>query len=203
MTLVCVQCVDADDLLLEGPSIPLSVARLELSRATPELLKHLIATRTTRALQSLRFRLIDSPETAALAAELVSTDPAKEWTFKCELGADAAPALCDAAAIRSGTRLSSLTDLDVINDGGEWQPFAALFFATPSFRRFAVRDSEVICDSCSLCFQTVAHLTPWVGRPKRKQSTARRFPSCLHRRCVEAAAFTRSTLGVVSQRTCI
>ncbi len=144
-----VQCVDADDLLLEGPSIPLSVARLELSRATPELLKHLIATRTTRALQSLRFNLIDSPETAALAAELVSTDPAKEWTFECELGADAASAFCDAPVTWGGTRFSSLTDLSVINRG-KWQPLAALFSATPSFRRFAVHESEVICEFGSL-----------------------------------------------------
>ncbi len=125
------------------------MARLELSRATPELLEHLIATRTTRALQRVSFGLIDKPETAALAAELVSADPAKEWTFKCELGANAAPAFCHAAVIRSGTRLSSLTDLDVIN-GGQWQPFAALFSATPSLRRFAVRESEVICEFGSL-----------------------------------------------------
>jgi hypothetical protein len=149
MTFVYVQCVDAYDLLLEGPSIPLSVARLELGGATPELLKHLIATRNTRALQSLRLDLTDSPETAALAAELVSTDPAKEWTFECKLSADAASAICDAPVIRGGTRVSTLTDLRVINRG-QWQPFAALFSATPSFRRFAVRESKVICEFGSL-----------------------------------------------------
>jgi hypothetical protein len=145
---VYVQCVRADsELLLDGPSIPLSVARLELSGATPELLKHLIATRTTRALQSVVIGLIDKPESAALAAELVTTDPAKEWTYEGELGADAAPAFCQTAVAvtGSGTRISSLTDLDVINRG-QWQPFTALFSATPSLRRFAVHESEVIRD---------------------------------------------------------
>jgi hypothetical protein len=54
---------------------------LELSGATPELLKHLIATRSSRALQSVKIDVIRKPDTAALAAELVSTDPAKEWTY--------------------------------------------------------------------------------------------------------------------------
>jgi hypothetical protein len=145
---VYVQCVRAgSELLLDGRSIPLSVARLELSGATAELLKHLIATRSTRALQRVSFDLIDKPETAALAAELFSADPAKEWTYQCELDADAASVFCHAAVAvtGSGTRLSSLTDLSVAN-GGEWQPFAALFSATPSFRRFVVLGSEVIRD---------------------------------------------------------
>jgi hypothetical protein len=202
--IVRVQCVRADsELLLDGPSIPLSVARLELSRATPELLKHLIATRSSRALQSVKIFVIDKPETAALAAELVSTDPAKEWTYQSELEADAASAFCRAAVAvtGSGTRLSSLTDLRVITRG-QWQPFAALFSATPSFRRFAVQESEVRC-LWSLCVQTVTHPTLCVGRMTRSQSTARRFPSCLHRRCIRVTAFTRSTLTVVSRRTCI
>ncbi len=143
---MCVQCVRAgSELLSDGPPIPLSVARLELSRATPELLERLIATRTTRALQSVVIDVIDKPEIAALAAELVSTDPAKEWTYQGRLEADASSAFCQAAMRGVSNRSSSLTDLRVTTThAAQRSPFAALFAATLSFTRFEVRVPSVL-----------------------------------------------------------
>jgi hypothetical protein len=105
----------------------------------------LLTTRSERELRSVRFGRIYEPGLAALVAELVSTDPSKQWTFDGNFVDDTAEAFCEEviAAARSGTGLPSLTDLkvEVTSDGRS--AFAKLLAATPTFSRFVVQTDEV------------------------------------------------------------
>jgi hypothetical protein len=128
-----------------GAHLPRSLVRLTTSDPTEKVVTELLATRSGRELRSLRFGRIDDPKLAALVAELVSTDPNKQWTFDGDFEGAAADAFCDAviAAARSGTGLPSLTDLEVEVTSDGRSGFAKLLAATPTFSRFFVRLSEV------------------------------------------------------------
>ncbi len=125
--------------------LPRSLLHLD-AHVTEELVSELLATRSERELQSLSLGMIDEPGLAALVAELVSTDPSKQWTLDASFDDDdAADAFCDGviAAARSCTGLPSLTDLDVETTVEGRSAFAKLLAATPTFSTFFVRLSEV------------------------------------------------------------
>ena len=105
---------------------------------TAELLRALLATRSTSALQSVEFpRVISDPEIPALAGELVGTDPHKQWKYTGEFGnAKHASAFCAAAANAHGT--SSLTALDLSVFFEVHPALARLFAATPRMTSFKV-----------------------------------------------------------------
>ncbi len=121
---------------LPARAVPHSVVRLKLSHVTPGLVAGLLATRNTRDLQSVEFGLIGDAKTAALAAELVSTDPGKRWKFQGEFKKGAAAAFCSAAA--SVAARSSLVELKVNVDPRAHAPFAAMLSAVPTIESFTL-----------------------------------------------------------------
>jgi hypothetical protein len=125
--------------------LPRSLVHL-IAPATGELVTELLVTRSERALQNLcLLDVIDDPKLAAFVAELVSTDPNKQWTVDLLFADSAADAFCDGviAAARSGTGLPSLTDLQVEVTSDGRSAFAKLLAATPTFSRFVVQTDEV------------------------------------------------------------
>jgi hypothetical protein len=151
--------VDADTLI-----VPRTVVRLRLNRVTKAFVADLLATRSTRDLQTVRFGWIDDANTASLLGELVSTDPNKQWTLNVVFKEQkAAAAFCRAATDAHTTaRPSSLTDLTVSGHGHE-HVFASLLAAVPTikfleclllvvlyerWRHCTSRDSLRVCTLC-------------------------------------------------------
>jgi hypothetical protein len=121
---------------MSGCIIPHSVVRLNLNHVTPEFVAGLLATRSARALQTVKFATIDDCKTAALVAELVSTDPTKQWRLSCDFAKKACVAFCGAAtAAHTASQASSLTALRVATDSRA-HPFAELLAAVPTITSF-------------------------------------------------------------------
>ncbi len=123
-------------------SIPLSVVRLTLPQPTLEQVKGLLATRHTRDLQNVRFALVADSEVAALAAELVCTDPHTQWSYSGSFSGSAGSAFRLAAiSAHSASHSSSLTSLDVHSSPDpEW---SRLLVTHSTLRSFRVRFSNV------------------------------------------------------------
>jgi hypothetical protein len=118
--------------------IPHSVVRLSLTHVTSEFVAGLLATRSTRVLQTVKFATIDDCTTAALVAELVSTDPAKQWRLSCGFAKKAGVAFCGAAtAAHTASQASSLTALRVATDSQTY-PFAELLAAVPTITSIVI-----------------------------------------------------------------
>jgi hypothetical protein len=100
---------------LGADSIPLCVVHLALLTPTLELIKGLLATRHKRELQSLHFYLrVTDNKVAAVAAELVCTDPHKQWTYRSSFSRSAGSAFCAAAiSAQTASHSSSLTAFHV------------------------------------------------------------------------------------------
>ncbi len=119
------------------------MVRLSLRRAETELVAGLLATRSTRALQSVDFGFILDEDCAALAGELVSTDPIKQWRLKCQFSSRSVEAFCKAAvAAHIRFRPSSLVELRV-SSKGNLPSFGALLAAVPTITHFEL--AEVGC----------------------------------------------------------
>jgi hypothetical protein len=116
---------------ISARAIPHSVVRLTKGSPTAELVSGLLATRSQRALQTVDFGRIGGSKTAALVAELVSTDPSKQWRLSASFGEKAASAFCSAvtAAYHSSHR-SSLIGLTA--QAGPEQAFATVLAAVPT-----------------------------------------------------------------------
>jgi hypothetical protein len=148
---------------LRAQSIPLSVVHLSLPQPTLEQVTGLLATRRERELQSVYFGLVTDSKVAAVAAELVCTDPHKQWTYRGSFSEFMGSAFCVAAThTHTASRCSSLTALDVrsCSRDPEW---ATLLASSPSsLRSFRLEFSDVInppltcvlpatsCDPCAL-----------------------------------------------------
>ncbi len=130
---------------LRAESIPLSVVHLSLPQPTLEQVKGLLATRHKRELRSVFFRIVESADTAAVAAELVSTDPLKLWTYRGSFSDDEGTAFCEAVvSSRTATRCNSLTALDLsvaLFDPTDW---STLLPALPELTSFRVHYADVI-----------------------------------------------------------
>ncbi len=137
-----------DDKRLTASDIPLSVVNFEFNRVTAGMIAELLATRSKRDLQRVNFSRISHSKVAALVAELVCTDPDKQWTLEVEFGETAA-AVAFANAATDGARPaaalpSSLTDLNVLTNFDRVDLFASLLSATPRMTRFEVREDVVV-----------------------------------------------------------
>jgi hypothetical protein len=120
--------------------IPNSVVQLQVGTISADSVKHLVATRSKRDLQSVTFGRIEDCTVAALIAELVSTDPHKQWSLDARLAEQAAVALCDAAlkAAQSASLTSSLTAIHVNVPPEAHEGFGSLLLALPLLRSFFV-----------------------------------------------------------------
>ncbi len=129
---------------LSGSLIPHSVVHLSVECAPLELVSELLATRSSRDLQSVDLGIISDSKAAALAGELVSTDPHKQWKCTVTLLGDTATSFSQAAIGHSQTSArSSLTDLNVTTGVAGWSPLIAVLCATPGLTNFELRRSMV------------------------------------------------------------
>ncbi len=118
------------------------MVHLAVFAPSADLVSELLATRSKRELQSVRFSLVIDAKVAALAGELVATDPHKQWKFEGGFDDDTGAAFCGAASRSAQTadgRSSSLTHLRVEVEEQDRASFAALLAATPALHRFDVR----------------------------------------------------------------
>ncbi len=138
--------VDNDQRLTAG-DIPLSVVYFEFNQVTAGMIAELLATRGKRDLQRVNFFRISDSKVAASLAELVCTDPDKQWTLEAVFDGTAAVAFADAATASGQPTLalpSSLTDLYASMDSHP-QVFASLLSATPRMTRFVVHNDQIQC----------------------------------------------------------
>ncbi len=121
------------------------MVHLAVFAPSADLVSELLATRSKRELQSVIFDFVNDAKVAALAGELVATDPHKQWKFEGGFHNTGA-AFCGAAsrsAQRADGRSSSLTHLRVEVQKQDRDSFATLLAATPALHRFDVRLQEV------------------------------------------------------------
>ncbi len=121
------------------------MVHLAVFAPSTDLLSELLATRSKRELQSVKFSSVSDAKVAALAGELVATDPYKQWKFEAIFEDDTGAAFCGAASHRARTadadgRSSSLTHLRAEVGEQDRASFAALLAATPALHRFDVHE---------------------------------------------------------------
>ncbi len=122
------------------------MVHLAVRAPSADLVSELLATRSKRELQSVRFHFVNDAKVAALAGELVATDPHKQWQFEGAFVDHTGGAFCGAVSRSVQTadgRTSSLTHLIVEVEKKDQASFAALLAAAPALHRFDVRLSEV------------------------------------------------------------
>jgi hypothetical protein len=147
------QILDEDSAHIPARHIPRSVVYLKIHDVKAEQLQELLTTRDQRALQRVHFCGISDCKTAALAAELVCTDPKKQWKYSGSFGPRAGSAFCSAAMrAQAASGVSSLIDLEVTTVRTEQAMFASLLCKSPNLTRYVVL-SEVK-DVLLACGQT-------------------------------------------------
>jgi hypothetical protein len=125
------------------------VVHFESAVVTRELISGLLATRDKRDLQSVHFGDIGQADVAALAGELVGTDPHKEWECVARFpSVEAASAFCRAAmSSPNSTRTSSLAKIIATTAYTTLEgqaAFAALFAVHSGLRHFDVLASDEV-----------------------------------------------------------
>jgi hypothetical protein len=134
-----------DDPNLRVESIPLSVVHLILSWPTLEQVEGLLSTRHKRDLQSVHFVRVFDRRVAASAAELVSTDQRKQWSYRGAFIEDVGTAFCRAlVSAQSATRCNSLTALNVSVYSSDLFEWPSLLHSFPELRSFQVDCIDVI-----------------------------------------------------------
>jgi hypothetical protein len=103
----------------------------------------LLVTRIKRDLQSVDFGRISDTKAAVCAAELVSTDPHKQWTFKAHLAEAVGSAFFD-VAMNCFSGRSSLTDLDVVVSATDLSGPIDLLSAVPTLTSFVVHLTDKV-----------------------------------------------------------
>ncbi len=114
----------------------------------------LLETRSKRELQSVDFGMIQHTKVAALAAELVSTDRQKPWTYRGVFGESAAAAFCTSVRAHTASGVaSSLTELVVVTTPSHQTLFARLLLNSPALTKYVVltvmlHSLSVLCAEC-------------------------------------------------------